>query len=30
LAQDLKAYLGKIIKIDKNGKPAAGILSWKF
>ncbi|MBN9337298.1 MAG: PQQ-dependent sugar dehydrogenase [Chryseobacterium sp.] len=24
LAQDLKAYLGKIIKIDKNGKPAAG------
>lgn len=24
LAQDLKAYLGKILKIDKNGKPAAG------
>lgn len=24
LAQDLKAYLGKIIKIDKEGKPAAG------
>ena len=24
LAQDLKAYLGKIIKIDKKGKPAAG------
>lgn len=24
LAQDLKTYLGKIIKIDKNGKPAAG------
>ena len=24
LAQDLKVYLGKIIKIDKEGKPAAG------
>lgn len=24
LAQDLKAYLGKIIKIDKDGKPAEG------
>ena len=32
LAQDQQTYLGKIIKIDKNGKPATGnptITNWK-